>query len=960
MKLTLLLCLMPFLFTGQILIQDSFNDSNYVSNPTWTGSDSVFIINANKELQLSATVAGSAYLAIPSAIGDSASWEFEVFLDFNPSASNYAKVYLMSSKADFNSSLNGYYLRVGGSSSDRLSLFSQTGSNTNLILESTDGYLNTSQVALKLRVERDNNLWSLLVDTGAVSPSFQSLALGVDSSHFSSSYFGVYGEYTKTRVDKFRFDNFKLSGKAVRDTQIPRVDTLIHEYKNKIQLFFNEDVEKISAEVLSNYSLIPSIGSPVAAVFDTISKRRVELEFNQALEYGVNYQLDVVGVKDLSANPSNSTEWIDVQTPIPKVELFNIVSSDSLRLHFADIITKSSSEDVLNYLMNNGLNFPSKVVQDSVENTVVDIVLSQSLKDSLSYRLLIQGVEDSLGYESNDTIDFIYYVIKENDVVINELMLDPNPVIGTFPNRLPEAEYVELYNRSEFSLQLQDWEMRIGDKEATLPEFIMKPESYLLLCSQDVANEFHDSLSILPLDISSTVLTNSANTITLFSNNGYLVNTVSYSDIWYSDENKADGGWSLELIDQDRFCGDNENWKACDNQLGGTPGFVNSISKENPDIDKPELLYTSVEDNTSMTLHFSEGIEIPFGINDFNIEPYIEVLNVEISYDRRESVQFVFKDYLKENTIYQLTFGSSFQDCNGNNTLVDTVYFGLPSIPDPEDILINEVLFDPVSGGSDFVEIVNVSDKIVDLSKLRLGNWDAGFNEITNAKALTEESYLLLPGKYLVFTANSDFVINNYSVQDHKSIINVADLPSMDDTEGSIAISTSDLNTIDFFEYLDDYHLSVIEDNEGVSLERINLNAKAQEENNWHSASSVVGFATPGYLNSQYFQSNNTMGIEVEPKVFTPNQDGYQDFVSFSYSFQNIGNVLSVNIWNTVGNRLRVLMENESVSQDGVLHWNGLDDDGNLLNSGIYIVTFDHFNTDGTVEKHKRACVISR
>ncbi|MDZ7848102.1 MAG: lamin tail domain-containing protein [Owenweeksia sp.] len=63
-------------------------------------------------------------------------------------------------------------------------------------------------------------------------------------------------------------------------------------------------------------------------------------------------------------------------------------------------------------------------------------------------------------------------------------------------------------------------------------------------------------------------------------------------------------------------------------------------------------------------------------------------------------------------------------DCNGNVGALDTLLFALPSLPQAGELIINELLFNPPSGGADFVEIYNHSDKYFDLSNLRLGNWD--------------------------------------------------------------------------------------------------------------------------------------------------------------------------------------------------------------------------------------------
>src|SRR5262245_25261937 len=72
---------------------DDFSDNNFTNNPVWSGSDSKFAVSTG-ELKLQAPASsGTAYLSTPSEAVDNAVWQFSVKMEFNPSSSNYTRVY---------------------------------------------------------------------------------------------------------------------------------------------------------------------------------------------------------------------------------------------------------------------------------------------------------------------------------------------------------------------------------------------------------------------------------------------------------------------------------------------------------------------------------------------------------------------------------------------------------------------------------------------------------------------------------------------------------------------------------------------------------------------------------------------------------------------------------------------------------------------------------------------------
>jgi hypothetical protein len=87
-------------------------------------------------------------------------------------------------------------------------------------------------------------------------------------------------------------------------------------------------------------------------------------------------------------------------------------------------------------------------------------------------------------------------------------------------------------------------------------------------------------------------LNNSADVLILKDGNENTIDSVNYSDRWYKDEDKRAGGWTLEIIDPDNTCSEDQNWIASEGDAGGTPGTQNSVFANKPDLTGPKLVST--------------------------------------------------------------------------------------------------------------------------------------------------------------------------------------------------------------------------------------------------------------------------------------------------------------------------------------------------------------------------------
>jgi hypothetical protein len=278
----------------------------------------------------------------------------------------------------------------------------------------------------------------------------------------------------------------------------------------------------------------------------------------------------------------------------------------------------------------------------------------------------------------------------------------------------------------------------------------------------------------------------------------------------------------------------------------------------------------------------------------------------------------------------------------------------------PKDVIINEILFNPAKDGFDYVEVYNRSNTVVYLDELMIADRNSA-DEIAGVKNISKDPVALGPGAFFIITASEKWLRLNYNVPSSAIILQLSSLPSFADDEGVVLLlRKGDSLVIDEVSYSEKWHFKMINDKEGVALERINYELSSQDKNNWTSASSSSGYGTPGSINSQY-REYETGGWEmsVQPNVFSPNNDGHDDFATISININEKGTIANAVIYNANGSRVRYLLKNAILGASNRFIWDGYDDNGNLSPPGIYIVMTQVFNTEGRVKKYRNCIVLN-
>lgn len=806
-----------------ILAQSNWSDY-FADLRDWHGDTATFSVQNG--LQLDDSVANQIAIFRFSSAVDSATWRFSISYDFMPSSTNHASFYLMSDSPDLWGTSNGYFVRVGGGAQRTIALIRRTGNANNIILESTNQFLATSQVNVEVEVHRSSSgQWAVRVDTSSSGNQWINIGTVRDTTHNTSYFSGFFCRYTVTRANKIGFGFVEVTATSDEDVKPPLVISKQVENPLSVIVYFDRAVDIDSANV--------TIDGQICLVF------------------------------------------YDVYSPTEILILPPVPLEENVLLEFVLEKVKSRSGVALTV-------FTSFLV--------------------------------------NRKADY-------NDIVINELMVNPTPGVAT----LPEVSYIELYNASALPVPLADWQLQLNQSHRTLPNVEMQPGDYLLLVRDGDEDLFPSTIEVIGISMASNALTNSAGEVYLYDNHNKLVDALKYSDSWYRDQVKRGGGWSLERIDAYKSCGA-INWRASESENGGTPGTTNSIASDLEVTVKTKITHWGLSEEGVLEVYFNIDLVSKDAEWYFNGE----ILPVEDVIGNR--VRFRLSALPAPGEVYFLEHKGGVEDCAGRSISDTVLKIVVPDKPEIGDLLINEILPAPFSGGVSFIEIVNASGKYIDVNGLNMGRWLD--EQAFDIRRVVHASRVLEPDGVLAFTPSVETTTRMYNHHNQDALIEVA-LPQMPNESGGVSLLSPSVGLLDAMYYDADMHSPFVRDSRGVSLQRLSLVRSSNQATNWTSTSGQMGWATPGVINSRKMSDEKGVSFSLYPEVLRLSDSGTDQLLCINYILDQSGGVGSLQIFTADGQHVSTPINNELLQLSGVLHWNGNIDSGFVAPSGLYVAVLE-------------------
>lgn len=605
----------------------------------------------------------------------------------------------------------------------------------------------------------------------------------------------------------------------------------------------------------------------------------------------------------------------------------------------------------------------------SANGSVVNIETAMLFESGTSYSITMQNLTDIFGNalgEVSAEFSFLEFEAPETgDIVINEFVY--RPVTGETPR------FIELYNRSDRNINLQDW--RIGRSNAVLQLSGQGGIIPLAAGTYIVVTDQPSLLGLTPLQTaqvgSMLALSQNGDSIYLQDSDGLLVDSLRYSPGWGG----SPAGFSLERLDPESASNDPTNW--------ATHPEGNSAGEENanfmPNETSPEVIFAKRTEDGRIEVRFNEFVApdaqsgftlngSPLLIDDFN--PFLGD-RVFLTGNGGNGNSSQMQDFGDEDEIIQI---NRLNDVAGNEAANLSIPIAQPLLPG--DLVINEIMFQPFSDSSnefpdqsEYVEFFNRRAYAINMEGFFIHETPDRDGNIGAINPVTTESGWIPARGYAVMYADPQPEFSNSRIAQFFELEEPStrryfradrSTLSLSVNEDSVFLSDSEGITIDSVFYTSSWHNPNLVDTRGIAIERIDPSGPSSTGENWGS-SVVPRGGTPGGQNS-LFQTPETRpdreGIILEPNPFSPDGDGRDDNLFINYTFDQPDYLLRVRIFDRYGRLVRTLVDGRPAGLEGTLTWDGRRDNGMENRIGIYIVLFEAYNSSGGSNRTFRETVV--
>ncbi len=363
--------------------------------------------------------------------------------------------------------------------------------------------------------------------------------------------------------------------------------------------------------IISNFSALNNTTSDAVVIYDRLTntidslmyapswggqngKSLERIDFYESGTIASNWKtsLDLSGRTPGKINSTARLEYDLALTGLTHaMEILNNKKIPLLNLTIKNIGRQNCDSMTINFFADNNLNSIGE------QNELIDSVLiaqriipGDSLNISKTLAQLNSGETTVLALVNwrrderlrNNSISISVRVEYETGlIIINEFMCEP--LSG-------QNEWIELYNRSNQSIDLYNWTFNdkatssgVNSFRISSQSFILNAGAYLVIAADSSIFTLFPSLAnssnqlIILNRTGGFSLNNDGDAIILKDLTGNRVDSVCYTSLWHHINVIDTKGRSLERINPDINSNDSRNWSTCTEISGGTPGRPNSI-----------------------------------------------------------------------------------------------------------------------------------------------------------------------------------------------------------------------------------------------------------------------------------------------------------------------------------------------------------------------------------------------
>ena len=536
-------------------------------------------------------------------------------------------------------------------------------------------------------------------------------------------------------------------------------------------------------------------------------------------------------VTEISINPEFPLPGDDVVVQVDIANLgINIIQNAEVKFF---------NDSNLDTLAQSGEEFYSEFISNLRPSDTVKI---QAVLENVATGQKRIIVEISVTGDENEfnNMKSIEFTVTEpaanyNDIVINEIMYKPES---------GKPEWIEIYNGTDKNINIANWRIKDKSSESKIiqDEFFVLPNEFLILSENESINQFYEINSRVVI-VNLPSLNNSGDEIVITDSLGRIIDSLEYKSTWGGSTGK-----SLERIEVNLSSVDSTSWKESVNPIGATPGFINSVTPKDYDIEITDIIFSPRFPFLHDTVSVSAKVKnigkqsLSFYLKlfeDSNLDSLTEneietsaELNLESGDSLIHQFSFEITDLIKSTGFAVKTVAK-----NDQNPYNDSLYVILQIGVRPKSIIINEIMYFPENGEPEWIELYNNSEQEIDLF-----NWSISDVLITPVLKEITEHYLLPPHSYLVISKSSSIYNFHRIIPAPVMELNFANLNN--DNDGIVLKDNRGI-TIDSVFY--DFNFP---GKKGYSLERIKFKTPSNDFSNWLPSVDLEQ-STPGRINSQ-------------------------------------------------------------------------------------------------------------
>jgi len=425
----------------------------------------------------------------------------------------------------------------------------------------------------------------------------------------------------------------------------------------------------------------------------------------------------------------------------------------------------------------------------------------------------------------------------KGDIIINEIMYAPFS---------PEPEWIEIFNRSNKQIELKGYQIADVSNKVIINHspFVLLPEEYLVIARDSTIYGIYNNLyNCIVSNLPS--LNNSWDIVILLDSLNRVIDSLEYRSSW-----GGSGGKSLERILPDVSSFEYQNWQTSTGKYRATPGRINSVTPKKYDLELISVKNQSNFAEVGKSLNLISIIKNKgkSEVNNFTILLYLDK-NGDDEYQKEELIFQTYEMSLKTGDSIEVELKTNNiskginkffvvinyeEDQFLDNNIIEMDINGVIINEVRNDLVINEIMYAPISPEPEWIEIFNKSNKVINLKGYQIA-------DETSKTIIFKDSLFIKSNEYFVIARDSS-LFSIYSGLDKNVII--GNFPSLNNTGDRIVLMDSLTRVIDSLNYKSSWGGML-----GKSLERYDVTFSSTDSTNWKTTTLLSG-GTPGKINS--------------------------------------------------------------------------------------------------------------